>query len=128
VASALIWHSHSYDLQGISTASIIAHSYGTLVASALIKRHPSLVTPQHGGLTLIDPVCFAMFLPHLVRKTLHFEAKHVPAPAVMCPELKNGGNGNSDVWAMRGLKMWLSVKDLMKGTEDIEVVEVRLML
>ncbi|GAX73715.1 hypothetical protein CEUSTIGMA_g1168.t1 [Chlamydomonas eustigma] len=106
--------------QGISSARIIAHSYGTLVASALTKRHPSLVL--QGGLTLIDPVCFAMFLPHLVRKTLHFEAKQVPDSAASAAAVSAAVHEHSDgaelvgVKERRGLKKWLSlVKSLMKG-------------
>lgn len=56
--------------QGHTRANVIGHSYGTLVASSLAKKHPQLLA----GLTLIDPVCFAMFLPHLVANTLHFDA------------------------------------------------------
>lgn len=53
--------------QGITKVSIVAHSYGTLVASSLNKQAPSLVA----RLTLVDPVCFGMFLPNLVRNTMY---------------------------------------------------------
>lgn len=39
---------------GVEGASVIAHSYGTLVASVLAKRR----SPVVGRLTLADPVCF----------------------------------------------------------------------
>jgi pimeloyl-ACP methyl ester carboxylesterase len=61
---------------GITKANIIGHSYGTLVASSLVKRHPALLS----GLTLIDPVCFLMFLPYMTNRTFHFDtSKHVTA-------------------------------------------------
>ena len=83
-------------VQGFARANVVAHSYGTMVASGLAKRHPSLLA----GLTLIDPVCFAMFLPHLVVNTLHFDAKTSAAKAQAQP---------SSVWEL------LSVRRLMKG-------------
>lgn len=82
--------------QGFTSANIVAHSYGTLVASSLAKRHAALVS----GLTLIDPVCFAMFLPHLVCNTLHFDAK-LGAKKTR-PKLLGAARG-------------LSVRRLMKG-------------
>ena len=54
-------------LQGIKSAAIWAHSYGTLVASSLVKQRPELLD----GLTLMDPVCFALLLPNLIRSTLY---------------------------------------------------------
>ncbi len=54
--------------RGHHSVSIVAHSYGTLVASSLVKQHPDRVS----SLTLLDPVCFAMFLPHLLRNSLFF--------------------------------------------------------
>jgi pimeloyl-ACP methyl ester carboxylesterase len=55
----------------ISSVGILAHSYGTLVASAFLKRRQDAVA----GLTLIDPVCFAMYLPHLLRNSIYFHVK-----------------------------------------------------
>ena len=37
-------------------ACVVAHSYGTLVASRLVKRFPSRLH----SLCLVDPVCYAM--------------------------------------------------------------------
>ncbi|PNH10710.1 hypothetical protein TSOC_002507 [Tetrabaena socialis] len=76
--------------QGVTRVSVLAHSYGTLVASALNKLAVAAAAAagSRGGggggggaggggapaicrLTLVDPVCFAMFLPHLVRNTIY---------------------------------------------------------
>ncbi len=85
--------------QGISRVSILAHSYGTFVASALNKLASSATsspsspsTPSAPSspaplsvsrLTLVDPVCFAMFLPHLVRNAIYRQpaAGHEPPRA-----------------------------------------------
>jgi pimeloyl-ACP methyl ester carboxylesterase len=55
---------------GVEKVDVVGHSYGTLVASALLKAEPERVS----ALTLIDPVCFALFLPTLVRAGLY----HLP--------------------------------------------------
>ncbi|KXZ44741.1 hypothetical protein GPECTOR_63g66 [Gonium pectorale] len=58
--------------RGVRSVSLLAHSYGTLVASALTKlAAASPAAPAIARLTLVDPVCFAMFLPHLVRNTIY---------------------------------------------------------
>ncbi|KAG2454811.1 hypothetical protein HYH02_000643 [Chlamydomonas schloesseri] len=66
--------------QGVPRMSVLAHSYGTLVASALIKlAAASPAAPAVHRLTLVDPVCFAMFLPHLTRNGL-YQQPVTPAP------------------------------------------------
>ena len=101
-----------FSSQGEERATIIAHSYGTLIASSLAKRHAGLVT---AGLTLVDPICFAMFLPHLVRKTLHFEAtgklggSAATVASASAAVLEGAAQG-------KGLfSRWLPIKGLMKG-------------
>lgn len=46
----------------VTSASVVAHSYGTFMSSRLVQRHPELVH----SLVLIDPVCFVMFSGKLV--------------------------------------------------------------
>ena len=108
-----------YVLQGEERASIIAHSYGTLVASSLAKRHATLVS---AGLTLIDPVCFAMFLPHLVRKTLHFESVSSgkkPASWGDSAASANGGNAPAEPATSGSLfSRWFPIRNLMKGERE----------
>ncbi len=41
---------------------LAAHSYGTLVAAALLRTAPAAVS----RVALADPVCFAMFMPRLL--------------------------------------------------------------
>ncbi len=65
----------------VSSFALMAHSYGTFVASALNKLLLSNAgeAPKVEGaaplsisrLTLVDPVAFAMFLPHLVRSAIY---------------------------------------------------------
>ena len=56
------------------------------------------------GLTLIDPVCFVMFLPHLVRKTLLFEsATKAAKPAESTPTKSSR------------FYRWFPMRNLMKG-------------
>ncbi|GLI59609.1 hypothetical protein VaNZ11_001541, partial [Volvox africanus] len=58
--------------RGVTRMSLLAHSYGTLIASALTKlATASPSAPKISRLTLVDPVCFAMFLPHLVRNAIY---------------------------------------------------------
>ncbi|KAG2495334.1 hypothetical protein HYH03_006604 [Edaphochlamys debaryana] len=60
--------------RGVRSVSVLAHSYGTLVAAGMIKvAAASPQAPQVARLTLVDPVCFAMFLPHLVRNALYLQ-------------------------------------------------------
>ena len=113
-------------------AEIVGHSYGTLVASALSRRHASLIA----GLTLIDPVCFAMFLPHLVRKTLHLDAFAAGHNLPTRSNLRVEGNCNSyhlddtiaacshlgdrDISAAnRPRTKWQPIRSLMKGNFEL---------
>jgi len=41
----------------LPSAAVVAHSYGTFMASRLVQRQPSRVQ----SLALLDPVCFIMF-------------------------------------------------------------------
>jgi len=43
-------------------ACVVGHSYGTFVGSRLVQQHRDRVHT----LCLIDPVCFGMFMPHLL--------------------------------------------------------------
>ncbi|KAL6760889.1 hypothetical protein V8C86DRAFT_3132167 [Haematococcus lacustris] len=84
-------------------ACVVAHSYGTFVASRLVQAHgPRAVR----SLALIDPVCFGMFLPSLLHSFvyrtpwsafkakgllaalkaafIHFVARDVHAAATFC--------------------------------------------
>ncbi|KAJ9508158.1 hypothetical protein QJQ45_021572, partial [Haematococcus lacustris] len=86
-----------------SQACVVAHSYGTFVASRLVQAHgPRAVR----SLALIDPVCFGMFLPSLLHSFvyrtpwsafkakgllaalkaafIHFVARDVHAAATFC--------------------------------------------
>ncbi|GFR42121.1 hypothetical protein Agub_g2964, partial [Astrephomene gubernaculifera] len=71
--------------RGVTRMSLLAHSYGSLVASALTKMAaaaPATATtaraPAISRLTLVDPVCFAMFLPHYVRNTMNLPPPPLP--------------------------------------------------
>ena len=55
------------DTAGVPRACVVAHSYGTLIASRLAQRHRDRVA----SLVLIDPVCFGMFMPHLLRNFVY---------------------------------------------------------
>jgi pimeloyl-ACP methyl ester carboxylesterase len=46
---------------------VVAHSYGSLVAARLCRLHPKAVS----SLALMDPVCFGMFMPALLRTFLY---------------------------------------------------------
>jgi pimeloyl-ACP methyl ester carboxylesterase len=50
------------DVAGAPRVCVVGHSYGTLVASRLVKRFPARLH----ALCLIDPVCFGMYMPHLL--------------------------------------------------------------
>ncbi|KAF5829221.1 hypothetical protein DUNSADRAFT_16396 [Dunaliella salina] len=56
------------DQLGLGQASIIAHSYGTFVASRLVQAHRQRAVHS---LSLIDPVCFGMFLPGLLHNFIY---------------------------------------------------------
>ncbi|KAI8467743.1 MAG: hypothetical protein J3K34DRAFT_523459 [Monoraphidium minutum] len=53
--------------QGHAEAHVVAHSYGTLVASRLAQRHPKALA----SLALLDPVCFAVYMPALLHSFLY---------------------------------------------------------
>ncbi|KAI8469722.1 MAG: Alpha/Beta hydrolase protein [Monoraphidium minutum] len=48
-------------------ACVVAHSYGTAVASRLLQARPRRVA----HLCMVDPVCFHMFMPNLLRNFLY---------------------------------------------------------
>jgi len=45
----------------------MGHSYGSMVASRYVQLHPKTVV----SLTVLDPVCFAMFMPTLLYSFLY---------------------------------------------------------
>lgn len=47
----------------IQRAAVVAHSYGTVVASRLLQAHKKRIA----HLTLIDPICLAMYLPVMLK-------------------------------------------------------------
>jgi pimeloyl-ACP methyl ester carboxylesterase len=55
------------DKQGVKEACVVGHSYGTFIAGALARNHRKRVHT----LCLIDPVCFGMFMPHLLYNFLY---------------------------------------------------------
>jgi hypothetical protein len=50
--------SHSH---GCARVAVVAHSYGTFVACRLMQ----LYEPALHSLSLLDPVCCGMFMPHV---------------------------------------------------------------
>ncbi|GAX85237.1 hypothetical protein CEUSTIGMA_g12657.t1 [Chlamydomonas eustigma] len=58
---------HLIDLWKLPAACIVAHSYGSLIASRLISVRPTAVQ----SVALIDPVCIGMFMPHLLRSFVY---------------------------------------------------------
>ncbi|KAG1679789.1 hypothetical protein FOA52_012700 [Chlamydomonas sp. UWO 241] len=52
---------------GLPPACIVAHSYGSFVASRLLALSPERVS----SLAMIDPVCCGMFMPHLLRSFVY---------------------------------------------------------
>ena len=100
--------------RGIAKVSVIGHSYGTLVASALTKRHPTLVA----GLMLIDPVCFAMWLPHFISNTIHFDAQRPIASVThrpSSPHRQSAGLSAREVISRRLKPIRSLMNRLMKG-------------
>eukprot|EP00198_Chlamydomonas_reinhardtii_P004124 XP_001693460.1 predicted protein [Chlamydomonas reinhardtii] len=84
--------------EGVTRMSVLAHSYGTLVASALNKAAAAnpAAAPAITRLTLVDPVCFAMFLPHLVRNAIYQQpvvAAATAAEAAAAPAAASVGGG-----------------------------------
>lgn len=55
------------DTLGVQQACVFGHSYGTFIASRLVQGHSSRVH----SLAVIDPVCFGMFLPSLLRNFIY---------------------------------------------------------
>ncbi|KAG2483256.1 hypothetical protein HYH03_017854 [Edaphochlamys debaryana] len=55
------------DRLGVGQAAVVAHSYGTFVASRLAQLHPGRLQ----SLALLDPVCFGMFMPHLLANFIY---------------------------------------------------------
>ncbi|KAI8474759.1 MAG: hypothetical protein J3K34DRAFT_517850 [Monoraphidium minutum] len=58
---------HILDKLDIGRACIVGHSYGTFVGSRLVQQHRDRVHT----LCLIDPVCFGMFMPHLLHNFIY---------------------------------------------------------
>ncbi|GLC40684.1 hypothetical protein PLESTM_001101400 [Pleodorina starrii] len=52
---------------GYSQAAVLAHSFGTAVASVLLQAHPGVV--RH--VTMLDPICFQMYAPRLLRNFIY---------------------------------------------------------
>ncbi|MEW5297299.1 MAG: hypothetical protein WDW36_000516 [Sanguina aurantia] len=50
------------DAHGVGKACFVGHSYGTFVASRVAQCHSARVQ----SMVLIDPVCFRLFMPHLL--------------------------------------------------------------
>jgi pimeloyl-ACP methyl ester carboxylesterase len=51
----------------ISTCCLVGHSYGSAVASRLLQQAPQRIQQ----LCLIDPICFAMHMPTLLRNFMY---------------------------------------------------------
>ncbi len=83
------------------------------MASSLAKRYPQLLS----GLTLIDPVCFAMFLPHLVRRTLQHDAAwaHRASTGAAEPSEREAVAGLGQRGAQQQPRRWQPIRSLMKG-------------
>ncbi|KAG2436358.1 hypothetical protein HXX76_006665 [Chlamydomonas incerta] len=56
---------------GVPEACVVAHSYGTFVASRLAQLQPDRLL----SLALLDPVCFGMFMPHLLANFIYREPR-----------------------------------------------------
>eukprot|EP00878_Enallax_costatus_P011622 GHUV01012131.1.p1 GENE.GHUV01012131.1~~GHUV01012131.1.p1 ORF type:complete len:755 (+),score=214.24 GHUV01012131.1:258-2522(+) len=55
------------DKLGVKEACVVGHSYGTFIAGMLARNFRKRVHT----LCLIDPVCFGMFMPHLLHNFLY---------------------------------------------------------
>ncbi|GFR42803.1 hypothetical protein Agub_g3690, partial [Astrephomene gubernaculifera] len=55
------------DRLGVAQACVVAQSYGTFVASRLAQCHAARLQ----SLVMLDPVCFGMFLPHLLANFIY---------------------------------------------------------
>jgi pimeloyl-ACP methyl ester carboxylesterase len=73
-------------------ACLVGHSYGTAVASRLLQAAPQRVH----SLALLDPVCFGMFMPNMLRNFLYKSPSRSNLVA-------GGGGGQGDV---RGWHVW----------------------
>jgi pimeloyl-ACP methyl ester carboxylesterase len=51
----------------ITSCCLVGHSYGTAVASRLLQQAPHRIQQ----LCLVDPICFTMFMPNLLRNFLY---------------------------------------------------------
>lgn len=51
----------------ISSCCLVGHSYGSAVASRLLQQAPERIQQ----LCLIDPICFAMYMPTLLRNFMY---------------------------------------------------------
>ncbi|KXN75060.1 alpha/beta-hydrolase [Conidiobolus coronatus NRRL 28638] len=60
-----------YEKHNLTKCSWVAHSYGTIITSWIIKARPHHI----GKLTLIDPVCFALWEPDLIANFLYHSPK-----------------------------------------------------
>ncbi|GIL52592.1 hypothetical protein Vafri_8414, partial [Volvox africanus] len=52
---------------GFSHAALLAHSFGTAVASVLMQTRPEVV--RH--VMMLDPICFNMYMPRLLRNFIY---------------------------------------------------------
>ncbi|KAG2496453.1 hypothetical protein HYH03_005677 [Edaphochlamys debaryana] len=103
--------------RGVKSASLLAHSYGTLIASALVKlAAASPAAPAVSRLTLVDPVCFAMFLPHLVRNAIYQQPVE-PTPSASAPASSPAGSPPASPSSPRGGSLARSV---LKGLVTAE--------
>jgi pimeloyl-ACP methyl ester carboxylesterase len=112
---------------GITQACVVAHSYGTLVASALTKRinaaaAAGTMTVSLAGLTLLDPVAFCMFLPHTLRAAIFFDHTSPTASKGEGARQATSAASNSPVPSPqatsrkgRTLLSYLSLRSLLKG-------------
>eukprot|EP00882_Tetradesmus_deserticola_P002665 GHRQ01002835.1.p1 GENE.GHRQ01002835.1~~GHRQ01002835.1.p1 ORF type:complete len:271 (+),score=126.08 GHRQ01002835.1:316-1128(+) len=55
------------DELGVPRVCVMAHSYGTFIASLLVRHHPERLA----SLYLLDPVCIGMFMPYLLTNFLY---------------------------------------------------------
>eukprot|EP00877_Chromochloris_zofingiensis_P001902 jgi/Chrzof1/11712/Cz06g06150.t1 len=66
------------DAHRIRKALVVGHSYGTFIASVLSQKHRDRLH----SLCLIDPVCFCIFMPHLLHNFIY----RLPRFNLMRPE------------------------------------------
>jgi pimeloyl-ACP methyl ester carboxylesterase len=55
------------DRNALHSCCLVGHSYGTAAASRLLQQAPHRIQQ----LCLIDPICFTMFMPNLLRNFLY---------------------------------------------------------